>query len=88
MAGKERLFSTRFIVLYGCMLFVLIIYAIGWQQIIKYMSLTTAYCNKSVTIIWGMLWGWLLFNENISIKMVIGAIVVIAGMIVVVRSDG
>ena len=62
-------------------------YAIVWQQIIKHLPLNTAYANKAVTIIWGILWGFLFFDEQIKWNMIVGAVVVIIGVILVVMAD-
>ena len=48
------------------MVAILGIYAIGWQQVIKRMPLTTAYANKAVTLVWGLVWGLLLFHEQLN----------------------
>ena len=39
------------------MLLALVTYAAGWQQVIKHLPLTTAYANKAVTVVWGILAG-------------------------------
>ena len=57
------------------------VYAIGWQQIIKHMPLSTAYPNKAVTVAWGIVWGAVLFDEKITFFKVIGALIVIAGVV-------
>lgn len=62
-------------------------YAIGWQQILKRMPLTVAFANKAITVVWGMLWGFLLFGEEITWQMVVGAIVVITGVVIYSYSD-
>ena len=53
-AAHEPFLSPMFILLYGGMLAILFIYAIGWQQILKRLSLSMAFANKAVTVIWGM----------------------------------
>ena len=63
------------------------IYAIFWQQILKIFSLTTAFLNKAVTIVWGMIWGALFFSEEIKINMIIGAIIVLIGIVLVVKDS-
>ena len=69
------------------MLALLGLYALGWQQVLKKLPLTTAYANKAVTIIWGIIWGLLLFGEHISIGKVIGAAFIIAGIVVFSLAD-
>lgn len=87
LAGREKLLSLRFVLLYGGVLAILFVYAIGWQQLIKRMPLTTAYSNKAVGLIWGILWGILFFEEKLTLRMVIGALVVLCGVVMVVRAD-
>ena len=62
-------------------------YAVGWQQIIKRLPLTTAFANKAVTVVWGMVWGLLFFHESITIGKVIGAVLVIIGVVVYSYAD-
>ena len=87
MAAGEEMFSFRFILFYGIVIFLLGIYAIFWQQIIKSMPLTVAYANKAITVFWGMIWGLLVFKEKITPGKVIGAALVIAGIILFAMSD-
>lgn len=87
LAAGYSFLSLPFIFWYGLVILNLGIYAIIWQQIIKHLPLTTAYANKAVTIVWGILWGCLFFNEAIKWNMIVGAIIVIIGVIVVVTSD-
>lgn len=85
-AGKDFL-SFEFIILYGILLFIMFFYAVMWQQILKKMKLVTAYANKSVTIIWGMLWGALLFGEQITVLKVVGILIIIVGVCLVVTGE-
>ena len=52
-AAYQPVLSIPFFLLYGGMLAVLFIYAIGWQQIIKRLPLTVAFANKAVTVVLG-----------------------------------
>lgn len=87
LAGQHKFLSFWFIFFYGLVILNLGIYAIVWQQIIKKLPLNTAYSNKAVTIAWGMLWGFLFFHEIIKWNMILGAAIVIIGVIIVVRAD-
>ena len=49
LAAGQPFLSVPFILLYGGMLAALVAYALGWQQVIKHLPLTTAYANKAVT---------------------------------------
>ena len=87
LAAKESFLSFRFCLYYGCIIVLLGIYAIGWQQIIKHLPLTTAYSNKAVTIVWGLVWGVVVFREGFTVGKVLGAVLVIAGVVLFCRSD-
>ena len=87
MAANSQFMSVRFCAYYGCVLVLLVLYAIGWQQIIKHLPLTLAFANKAVTIFWGMVWGVLVFHEKISFGKVAGALIVIAGVVLYSISD-
>lgn len=80
LASGYGFMSLGFILCYGAMVCVLGVYAIGWQQIIKRLPLTTAYANRAVTVVWGIVWGALLFDESVTWQKVVGALVVLAGV--------
>lgn len=86
-AASKPFLSVEFIVFYGLVLLILGIYAILWQQILKKLPLNVSYASKSVTIIWAIIWGVLIFNETITLKMIIGAAIVFAGIILVVTGE-
>lgn len=87
MAAKYEFLSKGFIIYYALVILNLGIYAIVWQQIIKKLPLNTSYANKAITIVWGMMWGVIFFGEKITWNMIVGAIVVIIGVITVVMAD-
>ena len=85
MASQNEFLSLKFCLFYGMSIFILGIYAIFWQQILKKFDLTTAFFNKAITILWGMLWGVLFFKETITLNMIIGAVIVLIGVGLVVK---
>ena len=87
LAAQQPFLSVVFILLYGGMLAALVVYAFGWQQVIKHLPLTTAYANKAITVVWGILLGFLLFGESITLRQFIGAAVIIVGIVLFVRAD-
>ena len=86
-AAGESFLSVRFCLYYGTVILLLGVYAIGWQQVIKHLPLTTAYANKAITVVWGILLGFLLFGESITLRQFIGAAVIIVGIVLFVRAD-
>ena len=87
LASGQEFLSFKFILFYGTVIVILGIYAIFWQMILKKIPLITAYANKSVTIIWGMIFGTVLFNEQITWNKILGAIIIIIGVYFVVLED-
>ncbi len=88
MAALESFMSFEFILYYGISIAILGIYAIVWQKILKNVSLTTAFSNRPVSMIWGIIWGSLIFHESITLPMIIGSTVIMIGVYVVVTSNG
>ena len=80
-ASKQE-FGLSFFLLYGLEVAILGIYAILWQQIIKRLELSIAYANKAVVLIWAMVFGALIFKEQITVTKVAGILLVIAGIVI------
>ena len=87
LAAGESFLSARFCIYYAVIIVLLGVYAIGWQQVIKRIPLTTALANKAVTVVWGIVWGWFFFGESITPGKLIGAGMVIAGVVLFAKSD-
>ncbi len=88
LASKQQFLSWQFFVFYACVLLAIGVYAIIWQQVIKHLPLITAYANKAITILWGILFGVVAFNESYNVKQIIATVVIIVGVLLVVLSDG
>ena len=86
-ASAHPFMSPPFLLFYGGMILVLGIYAVLWQQVIKRMDVTTAYANKAVTVVWGVVLGILFFKEKISLRQVIACGVIMIGTVLYVRAD-
>ena len=80
-ASAESFLSLEFLLYYLLLLLTLVVYALGWQQIIKVLPLSTAFANKAITVVWGLVWGKLLFNENITAGKLIGIGFIVAGIV-------
>ncbi len=79
-AAGQVLFSAHFYIYLCCAVSLMGLYAIGWQQVMKRLSLTAAYANKAVTIIWGIIWGNIFFHESVTAGKVAGSLLVAAGV--------
>ena len=80
-AALESFLSFDFLLYYLLVFLILVIYALGWQQIIKVLPLSTAFANKAITVVWGLVWGKILFNENITAGKLIGIGFIVAGIV-------
>ena len=87
LAAGESFLSVRFCIYCAIIIGLLGVYAIGWQQVIKRIPLTTAFANKAVTVVWGIVWGWFFFDESITMGKLIGAAMVVVGVIIFAESD-
>lgn len=87
-AADTGFLSKEFCIYYGIIIILLGLYAIGWQQIIKRLPLTTAFANKAVTIVWGIIWGFVFFHEPVTVGKIVGALLVIAGVVLYAYADG
>ncbi len=82
LAGQSPFLSRNYIIYFGLEFIILAIYAVLWQQVIKRFQLSIAYCNKSVTLLWSMLWNFIIFSQGITPGKVAGVLLVMAGVIV------
>ena len=88
LAAREQFMSLRFLSLYAVEILILGVYAIGWQQFIRRMPLSVAYANKAVTVIWGCIWGVLVFHEQLTVGKVVGGLMVLCGVALYGIADG
>lgn len=87
LAAQAGFLSWQFCLLYAGIIGILGIYAIGWQQVLKRMPLTSAFSNKAVTVVWGIVWGALFFSEPITLMKVLGAALIIGGVVLYAHAD-
>ena len=82
-ASANRGNFMRFLFFFGMEFVVLGIYAMLWQQIIKRFELSIAYANRSMAVVWSMVWAVVFFHNEITINNIIGVFLVVAGTIVI-----
>jgi drug/metabolite transporter (DMT)-like permease len=87
LASANPFLSMQFMMLYGCALAVMLIYALFWQKVLKNLPLNIAFSNKAVVIIWGMVWGAAFFSETVTAPKIIGALLVMLGVYLVVQDE-
>lgn len=79
---QPRLFFFVFLMLLNCG-----IYALAWQKVIKRFSLSVAYANRSVYLIWSQIWAVLIFHENLSVQNILGMTILFLGVLIVQKYD-
>ncbi|MEG2626034.1 MAG: EamA family transporter [Christensenella sp.] len=75
--------SAGFIVFILLDFIVLAVYALLWQQGLKRFDLNVAYANRSVAIVWSMVWAALIFKEGITVANIIGTAIILTGTMLV-----
>ena len=80
--------SWKFMAFYGTGILCLGVYALLWQQVLKHMDLSAAYSAKPIALLLSMLWGILLFHEPFKWNMAVGAVIILAGIRIVVVDHG
>ena len=64
------------------------IYAIFWQQMIKIFSLSVAYANRAMALLWSALWAKIIFGEELGLKQMLGIGLVIIGTVIINTEAG
>ncbi|WP_029232782.1 hypothetical protein [Butyrivibrio sp. VCB2006] len=86
LASDYEFLSFKYILFFGLEFVILAVYAIIWQQMIKKFQLSIACANKALTLMWSMLWNFIIFSTGITLWKVLGVILVIVG-VVIMNSD-
>ena len=85
LASEKQLFSISFTIRYGALISLFLIHAFIWQRILSHIDLGVAYSAKSLSLVWGMLWAVILFQETLSYSNIVGASLVIIGVVLIGR---
>jgi drug/metabolite transporter (DMT)-like permease len=75
------------LVFFGLSILTLGIFSIAWQRLLNKFDLSKVYFFKATTIIWGMIFGILLFNEEVTINMIIGVVVTTLGVATILTGE-
>lgn len=86
-ASQQELMSWNYMLgLFGA-IGVMGLYAVLWQQILKRIELSLAYMFKGTSLIFVMLLAYVLFGEQITWNNIVGAAVIIIGIVLFARGD-
>ena len=86
MASRQEMLSWPYLFWIAGAVGVMGIYALLWQQVIVRMPISTAYMFKGTSLIFVLLFSVLLFGEAITLNNVIGAMVIVAGIILFAKA--
>nr|WP_296957168.1 EamA family transporter [uncultured Mediterraneibacter sp.] len=86
-ASRYPFLSFKYLICFAGIFITLGSYAILWQQVIKRFKPSVGYSNKSVSLIWTMFFSALIFNERITLYNIIGAVIIITGVILVAQDE-
>lgn len=76
-----------FLFFFGLEFVLLGIYAVLWQQMIKRFELSVAYANRSMAVVWSMVWAVVFFHNTITIKNMIGVLLIVIGTMIINIQD-
>jgi drug/metabolite transporter (DMT)-like permease len=82
---KASMYDFLSIPYFSCLLglvFVLGLYAVLWQVVLKGVPLSRAYLFRSLTVVYGLGLAYFVFHENITAMNIIGALVVLCGLLI------
>lgn len=86
--GSEYPFLSLPYLLCGIgIVFALGTYALLWQQAIKRFKPSVGYSNKSVSLIWTLLFSAWIFGERITLYNVIGTVLILVGVVLVAQDE-
>jgi len=87
LAANSEIFSIRFFMFVGIQIFLLGVYAIAWQQILKKFTLVSAMSFRGIVVILSLIWAVVIFGENITAFNIIGALMIVVGIYTVSSGD-
>lgn len=82
LASRVDFLSIEYCLYFAIVILILAIYAVLWQIILKSIPLSQAYLFKSSSVIFSLLFASCLFGEHITLQNLVGASIIIAGIIV------
>lgn len=86
-ASQQNFMSWNYMVgLIGAVV-VMGLYAVLWQQVLKRVELSMAYMFKGTSLVFVMLLAYLFLGEQITWNNIIGAIIIISGIVLYAKAE-
>lgn len=86
-ASQQEFMSWNYMVGLIAAVGVMGLYAVLWQQILKRIELSMAYMFKGTSLIFVMLLAYVFFDEQITWNNIVGAIIIISGIVLFAHSS-
>lgn len=86
-AANYQFLSASYVLFFIGAILIMMIYAILWQQIIKYVPISEAYMFKGTSIVFVLFLSAVLFAEDITLQNIIGSVIIILGIALFAKSD-
>ena len=86
-AGESGLLSFNAILFFGLAVFMFGIFALLWQIILRKTALASAFAHRGVVVLWGMLWGAVIFGESLNWANYAAAALIVTGIFIVGKAD-
>ena len=83
LASGFAFLSTAYLLCIGGALTVLATYAVLWQIALKRVPLSQAYPFRSLGVVYGLAIAYFAFHENVTWQNLIGAIIVLSGLLII-----
>lgn len=87
-AGRQPFMSVYYCMGYAVNMLILAAFTLAWQQILKKENLSSVYMYKAMIVVWGNLFGVLLFQERLSAARVAGMGMILVGICLVTDIQG
>lgn len=87
LASEYPFLSLSYLLCGAGIVFALGTYALLWQQAIKRFKPSVGYSNKSVSLIWTLLFSAWIFGERITLYNVIGTVLILVGVVLVAQDE-
>lgn len=80
-AAQYAFLSWQYVLWFAGAIGVMGVYAVCWQQILSRIELSTAYMFKGTSLMFVMLLAYLIFGEPITWQNILGAAIIICGIV-------
>lgn len=81
LASQQEFMSWGYVWAFIGAVMMMGVYAVLWQQVLKRIELSVAYMFKGTSIVFVMLLASLLFGEQITWNNIVGAIIIVIGVV-------